>query len=189
MAFEIITSSSVEPVDLQEVKDFLRLTHCEDDTFIESILIPTARQVVEAYLRVSFINKTYKMYLDGFPSEIEIKKYPIREIEEIKYTDTDGNLQTLSEDDYEFDIKSDPARIRAKDTVFPATKDLYNAVSVQFICGYGADATSIPERIKTSIFIICNHLFFNRGLITHLNMNEIPTSMKILLAPFKRIRF
>ena len=59
-----------EPVDLQTVKNHLRVTITDDDTLISGY-ITAAREYCETFTARSFINKGYAQYLDTFPYYVD----------------------------------------------------------------------------------------------------------------------
>jgi len=50
--------STTEPVTLDEAKNWCRIDVTDDDTLIEDIIIPAAREVCENYANLSFIART-----------------------------------------------------------------------------------------------------------------------------------
>ena len=66
-AIQVETPAGVEPVTLDDVKPFLRITISDDDDLLQNILMPAAREVVEAFLSRSLINKVFRQSFDSFP--------------------------------------------------------------------------------------------------------------------------
>lgn len=131
------------PVSLDEVKRALDLG---DDTGSDeelSQLIPAAVEMVERDSHRSICTQTWKLYLDEFPEEIELRVPPVTAVSSVKYTDTAGVEQTVSSSDYYTDITSAPARVWPV-TVWPSGVDCDrpNAVNVTFTAGYSG---SIPK--------------------------------------------
>src|SRR5579859_4472 len=56
----------VEPVLLDDMKNFLRVDISDDDAMIEG-MITAAREMCESFTRRSFVQKGYKQVLDSFP--------------------------------------------------------------------------------------------------------------------------
>src|SRR5260370_37534039 len=62
----IETQPKVEPVALDDLKNFLRVDISDDDAMIEGMGI-AARELCESFTRRSFVQKGYKQVLDSFP--------------------------------------------------------------------------------------------------------------------------
>jgi Phage gp6-like head-tail connector protein len=63
---QIEIAPQVEPVDLTDMKNYMKVEFSDDDTLISS-LITAARELVEAFTARSLINKGYIQTLDSFP--------------------------------------------------------------------------------------------------------------------------
>lgn len=137
-----VTEPTAEPIHLDEAKDHLNWVNLAKDSLIESKL-RTARRVAEGLTWRSYELKTYKLYLDDFPSDaIELEPAPVRSVESLEYIDSDGNTQTVSSSDYIVDLISEPARITRKDDfTWPSPDDRTNAVIVTFKAGYEVNFT------------------------------------------------
>ena len=89
---------SVAPTDLvvtvDELKTHLRVSHSDDDTYIQSV-IKAATQFVEQYTRQVLPETTFIAYYD-YVSDLEITRYPISSITSIQYYDSSNSLQTVS---------------------------------------------------------------------------------------------
>jgi len=191
VAYKLKTAPAAEPVSSTEAKAHLRVDHTDDDTLIGTLII-TARRFCEEYLNQSLITQTWYNYLNDFYDGaiyyvyrgpfLMINKGPVQSITSIKYYDADDVEQTLSTDYYHTDLSSQPARIEVSET--PETYDKLNAVTIEFVAGYG-DAADVPEHIKHAMLLYIGHLYENRGDEGHrtpprafydiLNQNRIKT--------------
>jgi hypothetical protein len=79
MSLKQTVSPLIEPVDLATVKLHLRIDTDDEDTLITS-LIAAAREDCEAFQNRAYINQTYELWLDSFPSKdyIEIPLPPLQ---------------------------------------------------------------------------------------------------------------
>ena len=193
MALKIKTEPAKEPVTLAEAKSHLRVEITDDDTLINS-LIKAARRHVENVCSRALITQTWYLYLDAFPAsgkEIKIPLPPLGSIVNIAYIDTDGVTQTLAASKYTVDAKSEPARVKeAYNETWPDTREIINAVTVEFTCGYGADETSIPEPIRQAMLMLIGHWYENRELVVvtgNMAPKEIPAAVTALLASYRII--
>lgn len=178
--FGILTQPAEEPVTLAEFKLWAKISTTADDTLIPGIL-EGARKNCEEYLHRSFVTTTRELTLDAFPTDkiIELPYAKVSAINFVKYLDANGTLQTLSTDNYQAVMSSEPARIYLRGTI-PATGDYLANVQVSYDCGYG-DAEDVPEVLKVAIKMMALHLYENRAATSVLNMNEVPLGVAYLL--------
>jgi len=119
-------------------------------------LIKASRLYAEEWRGEAFINQTWGVYRDTYPSEAayQLPKWPLVSVAQVKHKDSDGNVTTLVEDtDYIVDITSRPGRI-----VLPFTKSWPSAtywpvlpVDIRFIAGYGATRADVPDFLKEAM--------------------------------------
>ena len=88
---EVVTDLSVEPVTLQEAKDYMRISSDAENDLIEE-LITSARERVEKFTGLSLGQKTLKAYWLYFHTPAEIPYGPITLINSV-VDDNDVELQ------------------------------------------------------------------------------------------------
>lgn len=172
--YTLVTDSATEPLTLAEVKTHLRIDGTDYDAILEP-LIKTVRQLAEKITGRDFINKTWKTYIDCFPSyalapyysnfcdSIEIKKSKLSSITSIKYY-IDDVLTTLSSSIYYItDVDTYSSIYLDSDSSYPATDTRKQAVEIIFVSGYGADATFVPEALKQAMLSHITFLYENAG--------------------------
>jgi len=161
MITTIVTSPPVEPIDLDETKEHLRVTSSDDDSMIFG-LIQASREHIEAITRRALVQQTWKMYLQDWPcgDSFEIPYPPLQSITSIKYTDSDDTQTTWTSTYYEVDTDSEPGRvILAYGETWPSTTlHPKNPIEIIFVAGYSASSDSppdyrvnIPEAIKNAM--------------------------------------
>ncbi len=162
---------------LAEAKQQIIVSHNADDARITS-LIKTARRICEQFSNRAFITQTLLAYLDDFPAdEIELPMPPLVSIGSIKYTDTDGNQQTVSADVYTLDTAAEPGIVRLKyNQSWPTTRGDANNVIIEFTAGYG-DASKVPEEYKDAIKLQAEYLY------EHCESKELVDTAYALLWP------
>lgn len=160
---KVKTAPTVEPLTVAEAKIHLRVDHADDDATIERQIV-AVRQLAEKFLRRSLCTQTLQLHLDEFPChELVLPRGPAASIASITYVDTAGVTQTLAS--YQSDLVSEPARLfPAYGESWPSTRDVPNAVIVEYVAGYGA-AAAVPEQIRAGMLLALSDLFENRGSV------------------------
>lgn len=161
MSLQLITAQTEWAVELPEVKDHLREATDDDDAYIQELIYAAQKKIEEDY-DLYLNEKTYDLLLDKFPKEIEIWGRPVASITSVKYTDGDGDTQTVSSSNYSTDLYSKPAVIAPVDSyTWPTTRRVKNAVQVRFVTGFTSPAV-IPSDIIEALYLIIADWFDNR---------------------------
>jgi uncharacterized phiE125 gp8 family phage protein len=194
---QCLTPPSHEPVEVVEMKEFLRVTAPAEDRLI-STLIREAREQFDgpaAWFNRALITQTWQLTLDAFPltcwrpEAITPRQYaivvplpPLQSVGSITYVDAEGATQTLSPTAYQVDTRTEPGEITpAYGNLWPAIRPQPNAVTVTFTAGYGA-APKVPEPIKVWIKQAVAYRYDNRSMLTRL-----PTSFFWTMASYKTV--
>ena len=184
MRYELSTAATASPVTITEAVDHLRVADESEYAYIQS-LISMATRWVERRIERQLVTATWKLHLDAFPPEIELRKLPVASVTSITYIDADGDEQTLASTVYQTEFTSEdrPGRIKLDyGQVWPSTRSgEYNAVTVTFTCGYGA-AAAVPTTIKQAILMLMNHWFDNPGAVSPITLSPVPFSVDALLS-------
>jgi uncharacterized phiE125 gp8 family phage protein len=175
----LVTGPSIEPLTVDEAKDWARITDDTEDAVVER-LISAARGHVEELTGRALITQTWDYFLDAFPGTIDVPRPRLISVTHLKYTDEDGTLQTLDVADYTIDLKREPARIvPAYGESWPGTRDVPNAVELRFVAGYGATATSVPEQLRQAIAVLVATMYEQREMATEASTGQQLTDVPI----------
>jgi uncharacterized phiE125 gp8 family phage protein len=165
MSLVIATEPAVLPVTLTEAKTHLRVDHGDEDTLIIGYLT-AARERCELEARRTFINTTFDLFLDYWPSRgvFRLPRPPLVSVTGIYYTDTDAVEATYDALNYLVDNKNQPGKVVLKSSAtWPSvTLQEINGVRVRFVAGYGATPSSVPERYRQAILLLAGHYYENR---------------------------
>lgn len=152
---EEVSAQTVMPFELQELKDYLKISNNEYDLQLQRSLRSALRSVQKETGR-AITTWSLRLHLDGFPSVISLP-YPHLQgktsagISSITYVDTNGVTQTLSSSIYEVWATEQLTRVSvAYGESWPSTRTKFGAVRVNYTAGY-ADADDVPEDFKTAI--------------------------------------
>jgi uncharacterized phiE125 gp8 family phage protein len=103
--------------------------------------------------------RTRFLYFDRFPSRIELPYPPVISVTSIKYRDTGGVERTLDPSLYQVDILSFvPRVVPAYGTDWPDTREVPNAVTIEYIAGYSTAAAAVaalPSYVSWILIQIC----------------------------------
>ena len=182
-----VTAPAQEPVDIVEMREFLRVTAHTEDRLIRQ-LIREVREEFDgpaAWFGRALVTQTWDLLLDTFPypglesasayytalnrkMAIVVPLPPLQSITSIKYLDTSGAQQTLDPAAYQVDVASEPGQVvPAYNTVWPPARIAANTVTVRFVAGYGLPP-SVPEPIKNWIMRGVAYRYDNRSTVATL---------------------
>lgn len=185
-SLKTLTQPAVEPVTLAEAKQHCRVDTSTDDAYI-SALITAAREYCEKYCDETFVHTQYRMTLDSFRGEIELPRPPMASSGTctavvVTYTLENQSTATLASTGYRVDRDSVPGVIRTNyNDSWPSHLLDYNAVSITWWAGNGADGSAVPQRIKSAILWLVGMWYERRMAADSVSLTEIPFGVKALL--------
>jgi uncharacterized phiE125 gp8 family phage protein len=150
MNLRLKTSPTAEPVSVDEFRVYARIDADEDDGLILSC-IQSARERAELVSGRAIMTQTWELRLDGFRDEIVLPNPPLVSAT-IAYLDSSGVSQALATSVYTVDTYQTPGRILlAYGQSWPSTRCVENAVTITFVCGYGATWDNVPAGLRLAI--------------------------------------
>lgn len=185
---KISSEPAAEPVTLAEAKTHLRVDNDDENSLI-TILIQAAMELVEQRTGRSLITQTRVAKLDYFPcgDTILLPNGPVASVTSITYYDEDEVSQPLDSSLYWVDTSSDIARVVIKES-WPSTYSMPNAVTVTYVCGYGASSSYVPKPLKQAMYLILGHLYENRQQVIvgtgGISVAEIPYGADVLMSSY-----
>lgn len=186
MNLVLVTAPAIEPVTVAEAKAHALVATSAHDTLIGGY-IAAARRLAEQQTRRAFITQTWRMSLDDFPDgNLVLPRPPLAELQQIDYYDPSDELvsydtDTLS-DFVNADYDAEPAIVYPIAGYWPATSGDPGRVKITYSCGYGAEASSVPESVKLAIKQTVAHWYEHReSVIAGMMATEMPQSAAVLL--------
>lgn len=167
-------------VTLDEMREHLRLdtegsppVHPED-ALIQSYVgaVTSELDAGEGWLGRALHPQTWRITLDRFPcvtrdnpsGAILLPYPPLLEVESVTYVDDNGATQSFT--DYTVNSNAEPAELHpAFNASWPSTRNVWNAVTIQFRCGYDVDASPtnpVPELIRQYVRIVAASMYEQR---------------------------
>lgn len=168
MRINVATAPTLEPINIKEAKEHLRLNVDEDD---QDVYLKTIIKAVRVYtenvlLKRTLLQQTLEYYLDYFPSgkSLIIPRPPLISVTSVIYTDSGDTDNTLSSSDYGVDTVSEPGRVVLNyGEVWPSTTlATNNPIKVTFVAGYGDKIADVPEDIKLAMKVMMAEMYENR---------------------------
>ncbi len=184
----LVTPTTAEPVTLGECKTQANIFHSDDDGYISGVLIPAAVQSVESWCNRQLMPATWRLDLDGFPTNstepIQIPRPPLTSVSSITYTDTAGTSQTWSTASYVVTVggegefgKVEPAY----GEIYPVARDAPNTVSITYVAGFTA-AAAVPAITKLAIRTLVAHWYESREpIVVGTIVNGLPWHIENML--------
>jgi uncharacterized phiE125 gp8 family phage protein len=166
MHLVLIDPPDVEPLSSDEIMARLNIASDPGDTL--SGLITAARQGLDGedgYLGRALNTQTWQLMLPGFPWHhhhngcvIVMPLPPLQQINSISYIDEAGVSQVLDPSQYMLNQGARPFLVPQFGKVWPNTRAQPDAVTIEFIAGYGPNGSDVPEPIRAAIAIEVNKL-------------------------------
>ncbi len=166
----------------------------DEDSYL-ALLISAATEVLEQRTGRAFISRSVRMFLDEWPENgvIELPLSPVSNVTAISYfdysTEVSTNGMALFQKDYE-DQDLPPRLVPESETVLPIVQDKLNAITIDFLAGYGDSPNDIPSRIKQCILFLVAHWYSCREPVingTAILSNKIPYTFETTLNSFRLI--
>ena len=176
-----VTPPAIEPVTLDETKEFARITDTADDSLIAA-LITTAVASIELYLRRSLITQSLKLtvnlpggsdnwfpgyfelpvnYFDAaLPGNMRLPRGPVQSIASVTTYDTSDTGTVYASGNYRL---SDERLVLGTNAVWPSDLRGYGATEIVYVAGYGDTAGDVPQPIRHAILMTVAALYDGRG--------------------------
>lgn len=186
MALIDLAAPSVEPVDLNYAKIFLRVDGTHEDSLITD-LISTARLQVENILGRTLISRTM-LYSGPVPNGhcLVLPRPPLLAVTRLSVVDGDDHSIDIPTTDYKISTRRDPGEIAL--TISHNWVDYLvgcTTIEIEFRAGYGDSPSDIPLPIKQAILLLLAQHYEYRDGAEH---PAVPMMVDALLMPYRWAR-
>lgn len=206
------SDAATEPITLSEAKLHMRVSHSDEDSLIDGLIVG-ARQWVEHYTGRSLLDQTWRLTLDAFPGggmvsppvtehtaihhydggaghNLWLPRPPLQSVTSIDYTRQDGTSGTVDSSVYVVDTDHVPGRVALVDGESWPSDDLQaiGGVTVTYQAGYGSDADDVPRPLRHAVMMLVGHLYEHRETVTvggGGNDVEMPLATRALAWPYR----
>lgn len=176
--------ATVEPVELRDLKEQLRITHNDQDALLLRCL-QAGRSWVETVTNRALMTQTWSISFDGWPLKpFYLPSPPFVAITAFTYRDAGGDSQPFTA--YSVDSTGDLARVRFNpDAELPTLdENSMGAVTVTFTAGAATRAEVAPA-IGYAILLLAASFYENPSEVTQgAALNRTPFGVDALLSPF-----
>lgn len=208
---EVTTAPAAEPVSVDDFKAFVKLSDTDDDGLITNLL-KVARVAAENYTNRAFINTTYKQTQDDFEYDdlgnysvrdqlayrvdmqeiegkqvyIKLERPDVSTVSSINIIDEDNSSSAYAATNYSLYSTANKILIN-DDATIPTNVRQRGGVEINFVAGYGASSTSVPEDIRYAIMMHTQSIYdYTRNADTLIAAPyTIPESTKQILRPYR----
>ncbi|MBT2215839.1 head-tail connector protein [Virgibacillus dakarensis] len=166
MNLKVITPPASSPVDLEYVKQYLRIDYDDEDALIQG-MIDASVVHAEAFTRRSLAPKTYELILNDYVGQVYLPNPPLISVDSVvnEYS-TPIHYEVIEE------------RGRAVVSLSPE----FDKAVITYQSGYG----ELPKPIEQAILLLVSHFYENREtVIVGTSVVKIPFSVESLLYPYK----
>ncbi|MEQ1573631.1 MAG: hypothetical protein ABL993_05235 [Vicinamibacterales bacterium] len=178
--------AAAEILSTADAKTHLRIDGPDEDVYVAA-LVKAARMAIEEWTSRATTNQTWVMTLDAFPDEDEIRlpRPPLSSVTTLQYVDGAGATQTWSSANYTVVTRDTPGRIRlAYGVTWPATREQPDAVTITYVAGYGAAASSVPAPLVHAARLVLGDLYGLREAGIVGTVHAANPAVDALLAPY-----
>lgn len=157
-----ITAPAETPLTVEEVKDYLRVSHEDEDEQIVAILDAAISRLDgwSGILGRCLVTQTWQQDFDAFPDGSALRlPFPNVQSVVITYRDTAEAEQTFDAANWRLVSDATGSLVYLADgAVWPDTATRPDAVRVTMLVGYGA-ATAVPPAIKMALKMDCGAMY------------------------------
>lgn len=204
MNVTVKTEPTVEPCTVAELKAYARIDTSDDDTLV-GLLIKAARRQAEAFTGRAFINTTFYAYFDNNQTAVDdfalqwlhdttvsrgviyLPRSPLSSVTAINTYDREGKETLWPSTNYKVVTTTTPGCIYLADGgSFPSDMRAVSAMRVEFVAGYGAAASDVPDDIVQAIKLLATTYYEHREeFIAGMTAQPTPLTARLLLQPYK----
>ena len=164
--FKIITEPIVEPITVEEVKDFARIDGNDEDAMIETFVV-TARHAAELYTGRAFISQSVRLVLDEWNLRaLDLPMPPLISVTNVQTVDEDDSTTDFDSAKYYVVTESIPGKVVIKNDYALPSNDVRTSggYRVNYIAGYGTTPSSVPRAIRTALLLWVTEIYEKRDL-------------------------
>ena len=198
---QVTTAPTVEPLTLQEVKEYLRVEDSTDERVLRPY-VESVRRIAEEHMGRALMPQTLTLFIDSFDemedplwegmrtapylnyykNHITLPRAPVTSVTSVSTFNDSDTETTMAASRYYVDSVREPARVVLRQgETFPTALRVANAIKVVYVAGY-TSAYAIPEPIKLGMLQHIAYLYEHRGDMYEAS-KPLPPAIKTLYSP------
>ena len=195
MPLTVIEKASVQPVDINLLKQHLRLvvdnpaSYTVEDEVL-SLLIDAVTMAYQDRFKTQLMTATLRWDFQQFRKEMELPRPPLQSVESVVYIDAEGNEQPVADSNYEvIESHVNPGMVRFNwEFTFPELhKDTKYPVRVEYKAGYGDNISDVDPDIQLYLMSTIGTYYMQReSMLTSytggISVVEMSKQMSFLLS-------
>lgn len=208
MRYEITTPPQSDALDLQAVKDHMRLTHSDDDAALLR-LINAATGYFEKLFAVALIDQQVTVHLNSWPNGVKspwwdgvhngaaadllgaaamvnLPVRPLRQIDSVALLDDAGNETLWDPSNYRVTGGLEPRLVKKDGVNWPTLMTSIEGIRIVYTAGFGATSADVPLLISHGLMEMITHLYTYRG--DDLESSAQRSGAHSLWSPYRRVR-
>jgi uncharacterized phiE125 gp8 family phage protein len=181
----LLTPPAVEPLTLDEAKEYLRVETADEDDSIAA-LSAAARLLVEAQTRRALITQSWRLVLDGWPASgrIAVRPAPLQTLSAARVYDLDNVAHALDVQGFVPDRAGSALDFLPWAVMQPGRPAA--GIELDVVCGEGDGPGDVPEALRQAIRLIVAHWYDNRGDAAG-GAASVPAGVHALITPYRMV--
>lgn len=179
----VVVTPSVHALDMDLVKEHLRVDFTDDDELIAALMNAAAAHIdgPQGWLGRSIWPQTLELRQNVFCGPVRLPYGPVQSVTSVKYVDGAGAEQTM--DAAAYVLTGNGEVDRAYGTSWPAVRGDAEGVRIRYAAGF----EDLPPSILAAVLMMISHWYSNREAVaTGQTAQEMPLAVQALLAPFRQ---
>lgn len=187
-------SAPVSPLlSISEAKDHTSVLHHDDDALL-SRFVAAANDWMDGEAGIlgrALITQTWRLTLPAAPREgvLRLPVPVVQSISAITYYDESNATQTFAASNYRLVSTDEYGLVELDDGVsWPNLYSRADAMSVEYVTGYGDSASDVPQAIRQAAALLAAHWYESREAVTEKSMAALPMGIQMLLMNYRLAR-
>ena len=163
--WKVTTPPTVEPRDVEELKDFARIDGSDADSLLKGF-IQAAREAGEGYLGRALITQSITLSMDFWPdTPIPLPRPPLASVTAVRTLDEDDVATVYAASNYYLITNSIIGQLAIKFSSTPPVNTSNRAVAgyeIEFEAGYGDAGSDVPQAIREGLKLWATAMYEDR---------------------------